>query len=296
MPTLVILAAGVGSRYGGLKQLDTIGPNGENMMDYAIYDARSAGFDRLVFVIRRELEPLFSEMFTPSICGISDISFAFQSPGDLPEGMFVPEGRVKPWGTGHALYAARHNINGVFGVVGADDFFGRDAFRHLYSFLTTDVSPSLSCMVGYRLKNTLSESDSVSRGVCRVKDGMLQAVTERTQIVKTPNGGIEYKENGKSCSLDGETIVSMNVWGLHDSIVPLLESAFKDFLDSDGDPLKKEFYLPAFIDGLITHRRSSVKMIETDSQWLGVTYREDRDSVASALAKMHGQGIYPALR
>lgn len=298
-PTLLVLAAGMGSRYGGLKQIDPLGPNGEIIIDYSLHDARLAGFERVVFVIKEELRETFEEKVGRRAREMMEVEYAVQRLEDVPRGFQVPAGRVKPWGTSHAVLAAREVLHGPFGVINADDFYGRETYKLLYDFLKAPQPADTMefCMVGYILQNTLTENGAVSRGICQVKDGLLQSVTERTKICKTP-GGAAYTEDGEHyVPLDPASTVSMNVWGFTRQILPCLEEGFRDFLAQPmADPLKAEYYLPAAVDRLIQQQRARVRMLRTGGEWIGVTYPEDKEAVKAALRRAHGQGLYPALR
>lgn len=293
-PTLLVLAAGMGSRYGGLKQIDPLGPHGEILLDYSLYDAVLAGFGRVVFVIKRDLLDAFRQGIGRRFEDRLTVEYAFQEPDDLPAGFSVPPGREKPWGTGHAVYAARGLLSGPFGVIGSDDFFGRDTLRQLAAFCAGACDPSHLAMVGFRLQNTLSENGSVSRGVCRGEKGYLLSVTERTAITREPDGAICFAENGVKTPLAPETPVSMNVWALHAGLFPAMEEDFARWLrEGEGDPLRREYYLPAFVDRLVRQGAATVKMLETASRWYGVTNRADKPAVQAALLQMHRDGIYP---
>ncbi len=288
-PTLLVLAAGMGSRYGGLKQLDPVGPSGETILDYAVYDAIRAGFGRVVFVIRQEFETAFREQVTAKYAGRVVVDFVYQAREALPLGFSVPEGREKPWGTGHAVWCARDAIKGPFAVVGADDFFGRDAFERLAGFLkqagpSTPGSASF-CMVGYRLNRTLSEHGTVSRGICEVDTaGALLSITERTAIDPTQLGTGE---------LSGEEIVSMNCFGFGPEIFTALDTQLTQFLAARGTELKSEFYLPAVVSTMIAEGAAKVQVLPTTGEWFGVTNREDRPKVLAALRSLVDRGEYP---
>ena len=295
-PTLLVLAAGMGSRYGGLKQIDPLGPHGEIILDYSLYDALLAGFGKVVFLLKRELYDTFRQGIGRRFEDRIEVEYAFQELSDLPVGFFAPEGRVKPWGTGHAVYAARNKLEGAFGVIGSDDFFGRDTFFRLGDFCARECSGTHLGMVGFRLCNTLSENGSVSRGVCVGEDGFLRSVTERTAITKEADGRIVFAENGALFPLEPETPVSMNVWALHTDLFPAMEEDFARWLaQEEGDPMKREYYLPAFVDRMIRRGAVTVKMMDTASKWYGVTNREDKPAIQTVLAEMHEKGLYPAL-
>lgn len=292
-PTLLVLAAGMGSRYGGLKQLDGVGPQGQTIMDYSIYDAIRSGFGKVVFVIRKDFEKDFNEKILCKYKGHVPVEVAFQSIDDLPEGFTVPEGRVKPWGTSHAIRAARNVVKEPFAVINADDFYGRDAFEVLAKYLQQPTENY--SMVGFQVGNTMSESGSVSRGVCTVDDnGHLTEVVERTAIAYDQDRNIKFKdENGAEQQLDPATPVSMNFWGLQPDFFEYVERQFVDFLKARGGELKSEFYIPTSVDMLIKEGKKVVDVLGTTSQWFGVTYPEDRPGVVAKLAEMHDKGEYP---
>lgn len=292
-PTLLVLAAGMGSRYGGLKQLDKVGPQGQTIMDYSIYDAIQAGFGKVVFVIRKDFEKEFNEIILSKYRGHIPVDVAFQSLDDLPEGFSVPEGRQKPWGTAHAIRSARNIIHEPFAVINADDFYGRDAFDVLAKYLQNPTDNY--SMVGFKVGNTMSESGSVSRGVCTVDpEGHLETVVERTSISYDPDKNIKFiDENGATQQLDPGTLVSMNFWGLGADYFQYCENQFIDFLKNKGGEMKSEFYIPTSVDLLIREGKKQVDVLNTSSQWFGVTYSDDRPGVVEKLALMHSQGLYP---
>lgn len=299
-PTLLVLAAGMGSRYGGLKQIDPVGPNGEIILDYSLFDARLAGFERVVFVIKPEIEEAFEQAVGRRAARDMEVAYAMQTVDALPEGFALPEGRVKPWGTGHAVLCARRALPGPFAVINADDYYGRSCFAQLYDFLFAaegGAEPLPMCMVGYRLEKTLTENGSVSRGVCDISGGFLHTVTEHTAIARTPDGRIEAQEGGRSVTLPPDTVVSMNAWGIPAGAFDALEQGFAAFLrDGEGDALKREYYLPGFVDRMVREGRASVRVLPSPDQWHGVTYREDRGKVRAAFEAMQRKGQYPALR
>ncbi len=284
-PTLLVLAAGMGSRYGGLKQIDPIGPSGETVLDYGVYDAVRAGFGRVVFVIRREFEEAFRATITAKYAGRIDVGFVFQSADDLPGGFRVPAGREKPWGTGHAVWCARGAVAGPFAVINADDFYGAAAFARLSAFLE-GASGGRFAIVGFRLGNTLSENGAVSRGVCRVEGGRLASIVEET--------GITRSDAGPGRRFTGEEIVSMNFWGFTPELFGGLEEGLASFLSARGADPKAEFYLPSAVSDLIRRGSATVQVLSSDDTWFGVTYREDRPQVAAAIASLVGSGAYPA--
>jgi len=286
--TLVILAAGMGSRYGGLKQLDGVGPSGETVLDYAVYDARRAGFDRVLFVIRRDFEDVFRAQIGARYTRELTVDYAFQSIDALPAGRVAPPGRVKPWGTGHALWCAREALDGPFAVINADDFYGRDSFARLADFLRGAGGREAGhfAMVGFRLANTLSEHGAVSRGLCTVAEGRLRQVTEQT--------GILAQEVGAGRRFSGDERVSMNCWGFTPSLFSALDRRFQAFLAARGDDLKAEYYLPEAVSGMIADGEAMVDVLETTAAWFGVTYRDDKPRVEAALRALIALGEYPA--
>jgi len=292
-PTLVILAAGMGSRYGGLKQLDEIGPNGEAIIDYSLFDAIRAGFGKVVFIIRKDFEEAFVARFDSKLKGKIEVEYVFQNLNDLPEGFSVPEGREKPWGTGHAIRSARNAVSTPFAAINADDFYGAEAYQTIAKFLTTDITPSLYSMVGYKLNNTLSENGSVSRGLCTTDANQnLSDIEEITQITREPDG-IFYPINNERHRLTGEETVSMNFWGFHPNLFDYLEEGFKTFLKERGNELKSEFYIPFHVDELIKKGIISSKVLTCDSTWFGVTYQEDKPIVIEKITNLIDKGKYP---
>lgn len=294
-PTLFVLAAGMGSRYGGLKQLDGLGPSGETIMDYSIYDAVKSGFGKLVFVIRKSFEKEFVDKVASKYNKHIPVEIVFQELDNLPEGFTVSPDRVKPWGTNHAVLMGKDVINEPFAVINADDFYGRDGFATLAKFLTDlEGSKNHYCMVGYRLCNTLSESGSVARGVCASDDkGFLTTVTERTHIERK-DGKIQYKEGENEWhELEENTPVSMNMWGFTPEYFKYSEDFFVDFLKKNQDNLKSEYFIPLMVDHLIKNKTADVKILDTTSKWFGVTYAEDRQSVVDKLQGLADSGEYP---
>ena len=293
--SLVIMAAGIGSRFGGgIKQLAPVGPSGEIIMDYSIHDALEAGFDKIIFIIRKDMEKDFKEIIGNRIERIAPVEYAYQEMDDLPEGFSVPEGRKKPWGTGHALACCRGTVNGPFAVINADDFYGRTAFSEIYSFLEAQTDASKYAMVGYRLKNTVTEFGSVARGVCEIENGMLTGVTERTKIYKK-GADAEYTEDGvQFFPLAGDTIVSMNLWGFSACVLDELWNRMGAFLNDaiPANPLKCEYFLPFVVNAQLADKSASVQVLPCEEAWYGVTYREDLDSVREAVARMKTEGIY----
>lgn len=297
-PTLVILAAGMGSRYGGLKQVDPVGPSGETIMDYSVFDAVRAGFGRVVFVIRRDFEEVFRTTIGAKYAGAVPVDYAFQSADDLPEGFSVPADRAKPWGTAHAIRAARHAVSTPFAAINADDFYGRDAFARLAAFLTRPRPPAPKprfAMVGYRLDQTLSEHGSVARGVCTVgADGLLVNVTEMTRLVRVAGGAENREDEAHPLALAGTERVSMNLWGFTPELFDVLEARFPAWLAANSQNPKAEWYIPFVVDELIREGRADVEVIPTESAWFGVTYREDKPLVVAAVEQLVAAGEYPA--
>ncbi len=293
-PILLIMAAGMGSRYGGLKQMDPIGPSGEFILDYSLFDARLAGFERAVLVIKPENEPDFRRLLGSRVQ--LPLSYAWQELTDLPEGHTVPDGRTKPWGTGHAVLAARKLIDAPFCVINADDYYGAKAFQLAYDHLTHIKDDADYAMVGYRLCNTLSETGFVSRGVCTLnQDGTLQDITECPHIIPSVDGPLMMGEPGCYTSLSENTIVSMNMWSFPASMIDRLAEAFPAFLAGAvrDKPQKAEFFLPYVVDALLRAGRARVTVDPTPDRWYGVTYRQDRALVTQAIADMIAKGLYP---
>ena len=297
-PTLLLLAAGMGSRYGGLKQLDGLGPNGETIMDYSIYDAIKAGFGKIVFVIRKDFEQDFKEKILSKYEGHIPAELVFQSLDALPEGFTVPEGRVKPWGTNHAVMMAAKAIKEPFCVINCDDFYNRDAFMVIGKFLAElpEGSKNRYAMVGFRVGNTLSENGTVARGICSTnEDGNLTTDVERTEIMRV-DGDICYKdEEGKWVAVEENTPVSMNMWGFTPDYFDYSEAFFKDFLANpkNMENPKAEFFIPLMVNKLIVENTATVKVLDTTSKWFGVTYSADRPSVVEKIQSLIAEGIYP---
>jgi dTDP-glucose pyrophosphorylase len=296
-PTLLILAAGIGSRYGSLKQLDHLGPSGETIIDYSIYDAIRAGFGKVVFVIKENIAKEFSEVFDAKLKGKIEVGYAYQEINKVPEGISYSSERQKPWGTGHAVLMAAGNINEPFAIINADDFYGRGSFQSLADFYKewTPKKGNTYCMVGYELGKTLSEHGSVSRGVCKADGcGFLLDVIERTKIQRDA-GGIAYiDENNASFYLDERTTVSMNFWGFTPSFFTHLEKGFSEFMKTNAQSPKAEFYIPTVINDLMKRKEASVRILPCSDQWFGMTYREDRDLVVSKIRELIEEGVYPA--
>ena len=285
----------MGSRYGGLKQLDGVGPQGQTIMDYSIYDAIRAGFGKVVFVIRKDFEQDFREKVLSKYEGHIPVEVVFQDLHDLPEGYECPADRTKPWGTNHAVLMAKGTINEPFAVINADDFYGRNAFEVIAKELSKDHDRKGDyCMVGFRVGNTMTENGSVARGVCENNEGLLTSVVERTAIAYNDKHEIAFTdENGNEVILDPMTPVSMNLWGFTPDYFDYSEREFKKFLDKDINTPKAEFFIPLCIDTLINSGEATVKVLDTDSKWFGVTYAADRPGVVEKLAALHADGTYP---
>jgi NDP-sugar pyrophosphorylase family protein len=294
-PTLFVLAAGMGSRYGGLKQLDGLGPNGETIMDYSIYDAIKAGFGKVVFVIRKSFEADFRAVVVNKFKNLIDVEVVFQDITDVPEGCTYNPEREKPWGTNHAVLMGRDVIKEPFAVINADDFYGQESFAILADFLRSVVGKTNEyCMIGYRVGNTLSESGSVSRGVCVVdENNLLKNVVERTHIEEKGGTIIFIDENGEEVSIPAETPVSMNMWGFTPDYFDYSLEYFKQFLAENGDKLKSEFYIPLAVNNLIVEGRATCAVLDTPSKWFGVTYAEDRPQVVLKINELIRKGVYP---
>ncbi len=288
--TLVVMAAGMGSRFGGLKQIEPIGPGGEVLLDYSVYDAVKAGFTKVVFVIKHAIEKDFKEMVGKRIANRVKVEYVFQETDKLPDGYTCPTDREKPWGTAHAILCCKDAVKEPFAVVNADDYYGRSAFQQMADFLNTD-SPDYA-MVGFRLANTLTENGYVSRGVCEIEDGLLKTVTERTKIVDckyTEDDGATWIE------LPADTVVSMNLWGFRPDVFGYIETGFKKFLDEKINVPKSEYYLPSVVSERIENGEKQVRVLVAEEKWYGVTYKEDKQVVVDAITKMMNKGLYEGL-
>ena len=297
-PVLVIMAAGMGSRYGGLKQLDPVGNHGQVILDYSIYDARRAGFETVVFVIKHEIEAEFKAVIGDRVARCIEVKYAFQRLDDLPEGYSVPEGRAKPWGTAQAALAARHLVDGPFAVINADDYYGPEAFKEIYDYLCAHPDGDVYeyAMVGYLLKNTVTENGTVARGVCEeTADNYLTRVTERTRIEKGEPPRYTEDDGATWTELPGDTIVSMNMWGFTRSFLDEAWKRFPAFLDRalKENPLKGEYFLPTVVTWLLDEGKARVKVLRSTDRWYGVTYREDKAAVVAAIADKTAAGLYP---
>lgn len=298
-PILVIMAAGMGSRYGGLKQIDPIDDKGHIIMDFSIFDAFHAGFRKVVFIIREENYEDFKKVIGDRIGKIMEVAYVFQKNDSLPAGYKLPKGRTKPWGTGHAILSCIDNIEGPFAVINADDYYGRHAFRAIYDFLKEDENEESYryAMVGYILKNTLTENGHVARGICRTdEDGYLKDIQERTHIEKRGERAVYQTEDGQGFEeISPQSIVSMNMWGFTKTILGELRDRFADFLEKnlEKNPLKCEYFLPSVVDSLIKEKKARVSVLKSEDKWYGVTYKEDKPFVTEAIQRLKDEGIYP---
>ena len=289
------MAAGMGSRFGGLKQITPVDDQGHIIMDFSLYDARRAGFRKVVFIIKDAIADTFRKNIGDRMEPYFDVRYAYQELDKLPEGYSVPEGRVKPWGTAHAIACAKDAIDGPFAVINADDFYGRTSFQAIYDFLVSGAPANQQAMVGYRLENTITENGSVARGVCQVEDGLLVDITERTRIERRPEG-IAYTEDGEQFHvLPDDTLVSMNLWGFHREMMEEFTGRFEAFLQENlpKNPMKCEYYLPSVANAQIQEGLGTIRVLPTAECWHGVTYREDLQSVWDAVAQMKAEGLYP---
>jgi len=294
--TLVIMAAGIGSRFGkGIKQLEPVGPSGEIIMDYSIYDAMEAGFNKVVFIIRKDLEADFKEIIGNRIEKLVKVEYVFQEVDKLPDGFECPAGRTKPWGTGHAIWCCKDVLDGPFAVINADDYYGKDPYVKIYNHLqnvNSDDNKLDICMAGFMLKNTLSETGGVTRGICLVNaEDQLVGIDETSNIVKT-NEGAALDTNGDLKAIASDSLVSMNMWGLTPKFMDELDAGFAKFLASAGDPLKKEYLLPTIVDKMIKADEADVTVLKTDASWFGVTYQEDTPMVKAAFKQLIEEGVY----
>ncbi len=293
-PTLLILAAGMGSRYGGLKQMDGLGPSGETIIDYSIYDAIRAGFGKVVFVIRESFKEEFQKSFEAKLKGKIETAYVCQELTDIPTGLEMNPERQKPWGTGHAVLVAKDVINEPFAVINADDYYGIKAFEQVHKFLTEEVNEQNCAIMGYQLSKTLSENGTVSRGVCSVNtQNELEEINERTAIQRNADGQIVFEEDGEEYPLEDTMPVSMNFWGFHPTIFNSIESKFNKFIKEQGMKLKSEFYIPFVIDELRKEEKMKALVLPTDSEWFGVTYQADREPTVEKLHNLVKSGVYP---
>ena len=308
-PVLVIMAAGMGSRYGGLKQIDPVDEYGNKIIDFSIFDAKRAGFEKVIFVIKRENEAMFREAIGDRFSSLIEVEYAFQELEDLPEGISVPEGRIKPYGTGHAVLSCRNLISGPFVVINSDDFYGAKAFKVVFDHLTcgsngcenadeigNEPKEGSYCMVGFKLDNTLTDNGYVSRGICTAdENGYLTDIVERTNIIRTAEGAA-YSENGTDyVPISADSITSMNMWGFSADFMDRLKEAFDYFCNNGlkNNPLKGEFYIPFVVDELLKSGRATVKVLSSDDKWFGVTYKEDKPFVTESIRALKNAGVYP---
>jgi len=294
-PTLLVLAAGIGSRYGGNKQLDEVGPSGETIIDYSIYDAIRAGFGKIVFVIRRDIEEQVKERFVEKLKDKIEVDYVFQEITNVPEGAIVSPERQKPWGTSHAVLVTDKKIREPFGVINADDFYGFDSYRILHNFLVNDKDPDCYCIVGYKLGNTLSDHGYVNRGVCNVdSDNFLKDIVEVLKIEKTRSGAKAPDPEGNNVNYTGKEIVSMNLFGFKPSCFNILREDFRNFINESGMDLKSELLIPNSLDRYIKKGDIKIRVLMSNERWFGVTYREDKPFVVESIRKMIRDGVYPA--
>lgn len=298
-PVLVIMAAGMGSRYGGLKQIDPIDEQGHIIMDFSIFDAKRAGFEKVVFIIKKQDEDNFKEAVGKRMEKLMDVSYAYQDMANIPDGFEVPEGRVKPWGTAHAVLSAIDVVDGPFAVINADDYYGSEAFKQIYDYLSTheDDEKYRYTMVGYKLENTVTDNGHVARGICTMNEaGELVKIEERTRIEKR-NGGIAFTEDDGATwtEVPGETVVSMNMWGFTRSILDEIKEGFPAFLEKGlkENPMKCEYFLPSVVSDLLGEERATVSVLTSADKWYGVTYKEDKPVVVAAIKKLKEEGLYP---
>ena len=294
-PVLVVMAAGMGSRYGGLKQIDPVGPNGQIIMNYSIYDAWKAGFRRVVFIIKEELLDAFRERIGNAAEALMQVDYVFQSPDKLPEGCTMPEGRIKPLGTGHAVYCIRGVVNEPFAVINADDFYGPSAYTTLFDYLKEDRADNEHAMVAYELRKTVTENGSVARGICSVENGYLTDVVERTRIEKRGDDAAFTEDGVNFVPVSGSVPVSMNFWGFGKSMLRELQNRFPAWLDENlpKNPLKCEYFLPFVANSIIKEGMGSIRILNCRETWHGITYKEDMDSVVNYLAELRRRGVYP---
>ena len=293
-PVLLVMAAGLGSRYGGLKQLDKIGPNGEIILELSSYDAIKAGFEKIIFILRTEIVEDFKELIGNKLSQFAEIEYVIQDMNNIPEGFNIPTGRVKPWGTGHAILCAKDIVKSPFLVINADDYYGQESFKLMYDYLSTNTEENHHAMVGYKLKNTLSENGHVARGICTVEDGELKEIVERTKIIKRGESAFYTEDEKEWIELDYNSIVSMNMWGFMNSIFEITEEGFKNFLQNNlnNNPLKAEYFIPLVVSDLINSGKGKVKVINSKDKWYGVTYQEDKALVKEAIERMIDEDKY----
>lgn len=300
-PILVVMAAGMGSRYGGMKQIDPVGPNKEIIIEYSIFDARRAGFETVVFIIKDEIKEVFESVVGNKLSKIMDVRYAYQNINNIPDGFSVPEGRVKPWGTSHAILSAKDVIDAPFAVINADDYYGVEAFKQIYDYLSNideNAEKQKYCIVGYRLKNTVTDNGSVARGVCEVdENNILTKINERTKIEKKSDGIYFTEDDGETWHfLEDETVVSMNLFGFTPKFVEKIGDSFPEFLEKNIpiNPEKCEYLLPRSLDEMVAEGKAEVEMLYSSDKWYGVTYKEDKPTVVNAIKSMTESGLYPA--
>lgn len=293
-PILLIMAAGLGSRYGGLKQIDKIGPSGEILLELSVHDAIKAGFKKVVFILREEIEDEFKELIGNKLEQYVDIEYVIQKIDNLPEGYSAPNGRSKPWGTGHAILCAKNVVDEPFIAINADDFYGPEAFKKIYNFLIKNSDENMYGMIGYKLYNTLSQNGYVARGICSVKDGYLEEVVERTKIINRGEATFYTEDEVNWVWLQYDSTVSMNMWAFNTNIFKVLEEQFKTFLDIEvkENLMKSEYFIPAVVNSLLTNNKIKVKVINSNDKWYGVTYQEDKYIVRNAIENMIKEGVY----
>lgn len=294
-PVLVIMAAGMGSRYGGLKQIDKIGPNGEIILELSCFDALRAGFEEVVFIIRKEIEEDFKELVGNKLSKFINVKYIIQDIHNLPTGFKTPADRTKPWGTAHAILCTKGIVKSPFVVINADDYYGKESFKLMYDFLSQNNDENYHSMVGYKLSNTLSENGHVARGICKVEDDQLIGVVERTKIIKKGEAAFYTEDDINWIEADYNGIVSMNMWGFMPSIFDKIETGFIEFLQNKvkEDPLKSEYYIPTVVGELLTTNQAKVKVMTSKDRWYGVTYKEDKKLVSNAIEELINKGVYP---
>jgi len=292
-PTLLVLAAGIGSRYGGVKQMDQIGPSGESIIDYSVFDAIRAGFGKVVFVLNKKIIDEFREIYDKRLKGKIETGYILQELHNIPDGITINPERVKPWGTAHAVLVAKNYIDEPFAVINADDFYGEDAFSVISEYLSSLENTSTDySMVGYKLSNTLSENGSVSRGICSSEEGFLTDVVERTKIYKDGDA-IVFEEDDIKTNISGNSIVSMNFWGFTPEFFPQMEDMFRQFIVENAENIKAEFYIPFVANNLITDKKARIKLLTSNAEWFGVTYKEDKEETIKRVSQLVNNGIYP---
>ena len=292
-PTLLILAAGLGSRYGGVKQIDKVGPSGESIIDYSVFDAIRAGFGKVVFVVNPNIINDFKAIYEPRLKGKIETCYVLQEIENIPDGIQFNPKRIKPWGTAHAVLVAKNEINEPFAVINADDFYGKEAYETIADFLVKNSNQnSAYAMVGYKLENTLSDFGSVSRGVCDIENKLLTDVTEHTSIVRKKED-IIFEDEGRKVKIDKDTIVSMNFWGFTPDFFKQTEKEFKDFIVKNASQLKAEFYIPFMVNKIIKNKEATVEVLKSDAHWFGVTYKEDKPATIEKIKQLVHQGLYP---